>query len=71
MDKLTVQFKIDGMSCGGCVKTVRNALEAVEGVTVHSVEIGYAEVEIDPAEVSKEQLVGAIDDTGFTVLSAG
>ena len=41
---------IEGMSCGHCLNAVSKALHTVSGVTVKSVQIGRAEVEVsDPA----------------------
>ncbi len=57
---------IEGMSCGGCVNSVRKALERLE-VNVVEVTIGTATVEYDPAATSRETLVEAIVDAGFDV----
>ncbi|MFB3132331.1 MAG: cation transporter, partial [Rhodothermales bacterium] len=48
-DKKQETLQIEGMSCGHCVKAVQGALEAVEGVEVHAVEIGTAQISYDPA----------------------
>ena len=46
----TVTLHIEGMSCGHCLNAVSKALHTVSGVTVKSVQIGRAEVEVsDPA----------------------
>jgi len=46
----TVTLHIEGMSCGHCLNAVSKALHTVSGVTVKSVQIGRAEVELsDPA----------------------
>lgn len=58
-------LSIDGMHCDHCVDAVRDALEALDGVTVQSVDIGTAEVSYDPSLVSDEQLAAAIDDAGY------
>ena len=69
MNKKTVQIRIDGMSCGHCVKTVREALENIGGVEIQTVEIGRAVVELDDEAVTTDRLASAIDDTGFVVRS--
>ena len=58
---------IEGMSCGHCVSSVKNALAATTGVEVEAVEIGKALVKYNATEVSHDQLVAAIEDIGFTV----
>jgi copper chaperone len=68
MEQLTLE--ITGMSCGHCVGSVRNALASVKGVEVQDVIIGKATVRIDPAQVTKEQLVDAVEDQGYDVVSA-
>jgi copper chaperone len=59
-----VDLRIQGMSCGHCVKAAREALERVEGVTKVDVEIGRARVVCDDA-VSRDALAAAIADAGF------
>ncbi|HUF09546.1 MAG TPA: heavy-metal-associated domain-containing protein [Rhodothermales bacterium] len=69
MNRKTVNVRIDGMSCGHCVKTVREALERIEGIDIRSVEIGSAVVDVDERAVKLDRLAAAIEDTGFTVRS--
>ena len=65
MEKLTERIAIDGMTCGSCVRHVRQALEGMEGVEVETIEIGSAEVSYDPAEIAREQIIEAIKDEGY------
>lgn len=62
-------LKIDGMSCGHCVKAVQQALEALDGVDVHAVTIGSADISYDPAAVDRARIEEAVDDAGYTVLT--
>ncbi len=43
-----MHIAIEGMHCNACVARVRKALEKVEGVQVRDVQVGSAEVELDP-----------------------
>ncbi len=63
----TTIVKVGGMSCGGCVKSVTGVLEALSGVTKAevSLEKGEARVDYDPAQVSREALLGAVAAAGF------
>jgi copper chaperone len=61
-----IKLSIDGMHCDGCVRRVTNALAAVEGVRVESVQVGAATVTADPARVAPEQIKTAVDRLGFT-----
>lgn len=60
-------IKIGGMSCQGCVKNINGVLGALAGVTSAevSLEAGEARVAYDPQAVSRETLLGAIEDAGF------
>ena len=62
----TLKLSIEGMHCEGCVRRVTNALTAVEGVHVESVQVGSATVTTDPARVTPEQVTAAVDRIGFT-----
>ncbi|MDA8344520.1 MAG: cation transporter [Thermaerobacter sp.] len=58
---------IDGMTCDHCKMTVTKALMGVEGVKTAqvSLEDARADVEFDPARVSVEALVQAVDEEGY------
>ncbi len=62
---MAVVIAIEGMTCGGCVNAVRNALTRA-GVATSSVEVGRATVETGPDE---QQTVAtartAIEKAGF------
>lgn len=68
MDRITM--KIDGMSCGNCVRHVTKALESLDGVQVERVEIGSATLAFDPAAASEDRITQAIEDEGYAVASA-
>ena len=60
------KLKIDGMSCGHCVKAVTSALEQSDGVKVRNVSIGSATGELDPSRTSPQQLVESLNAAGYT-----
>jgi copper chaperone len=66
----TQVLKIDGMSCGHCVKAVTLALQHVPGVEVRRVDVGTAEVEVDESVATRRQLTEAIEEAGYTLLDA-
>lgn len=68
MDRMTM--KIDGMSCGHCVKRVAEALGNLDGVRVERVEIGAATVAYDPTKTSEGRIAQAIEDEGYTVVAS-
>lgn len=66
-----ISIQIDGMSCGGCVNSVRSALARIPGVQVDQVKVGIATVAYDPAMTDPEQLRVAIEKAGFVAICRG
>lgn len=62
-----VTIKVDGMSCGGCVRNVTGVLKALPGVSDVSVSLddGQAQVSYDPAQTDVDRLRQAVIDAGF------
>ncbi len=60
----THELRVEGMSCQHCVKSVREALLRVPGVSRVDVEIGRARVEGD---VDPRALAAALDTAGYRV----
>jgi Cu+-exporting ATPase len=56
------------MTCAGCQATVQNALRSTTGVANASVNLllNEASVTYDPSVLSPEQIVAAINDTGYS-----
>lgn len=65
MEEVTI--KVEGMSCGGCVRNVTGVLKGLAGVedAQVSLEQGSATVRFDPAQVSVDALRAAVEDAGF------
>lgn len=59
-----LQFKISGMNCEHCVKSLRDALTAVSGVSHCSVQLGSALVTFDDSACSRASVIAAIRDAG-------
>lgn len=64
-------LNVSGMTCGGCVKHVTDALEALPGVTQVDVALreGRASVEHD-AQASLERLIAAVKAEGYDATAA-
>lgn len=67
MDRITL--KIDGMSCGHCVRQVRQALDDLDGVEIEQVAVGGATVSFDPDLTSTARIAQAIEEQGYAVAS--
>ena len=65
----TEQLKVSGMTCGGCISKVTNALKAVSGVGDAKVSLskGEATVEYDERVTSTDHLKSAIQQAGYGV----
>jgi len=62
-------IKIEGMTCGGCVNSVKNVLQKIPGVSSVdvSLEQGSAKVQYDAAKTDTSQFREAIENAGFEV----
>jgi len=63
-------FAVEGMTCDGCVASVRRVLARVPGVTVVDVAVGSARVTLDPAQAAEGDVARAIEKAGFAVRPA-
>ena len=65
----TVTLNIDGMTCGGCVKSVTRILSELDGVSHAEVNLENksAVVNFDESKVKINQLVDAVEDGGYDV----
>jgi copper chaperone len=67
MAHTTVELKVEGMTCQGCVRSVEKKLSGVAGVESATVDLaaGKAVVVFDDARVQPGQLIGAVEQIGF------
>ncbi len=63
MTKTTL--KIEGMMCEGCVKSVRESLEGIDGVSSADVNLKKGTATVTHEDVSEDVLVRAVVDAGF------
>ncbi|MCC7257589.1 MAG: heavy-metal-associated domain-containing protein [Gammaproteobacteria bacterium] len=65
----TVQIKVSGMTCGGCERSVQNALTSRQGVASARADrnAGVVSVEFDPAQIQRAAIEKAIAEAGFSV----
>lgn len=70
MTTQTITLNIEGMTCGGCVKSVTNALNQVTGVQSADVSLANnnATINFDDSQTDVQQLTEAIEDAGFDVV---
>lgn len=65
-----VQFKIDGMTCEGCAKSVTSALQGSPGVETVAVNFatGIADIGFDDSLTNADALKAAVEAAGFDVV---
>jgi copper chaperone len=63
----TIVLEVDGMTCGGCVRSVTNVLKALPGVSAAevSLEKSQAKVTFDPALANAASLRAAVEEAGY------
>ncbi len=66
----TIQFHLEGMTCGGCVQSVQRALSRLEGVEGSKAEIGKVVVTFNPTVIDPSAIETALSKTGFGVTQA-
>ena len=66
---MKTEFRVEGMTCGGCERSVQNALTSHKGVTTAKADrvSGTVAVEFDTAQIEPSALAKAITAAGFQV----
>ncbi len=67
----SVTLTIKGMHCDGCAQTIKGLIEREAGVRTAAVsfEGGEARILYDPAAVTEDRLVAAIEKPGYRVVA--
>ncbi|MBI3901789.1 MAG: heavy-metal-associated domain-containing protein [Nitrosomonadales bacterium] len=65
----TIQLSIQGMTCNGCVGSVKKVLQALPGVSGVEVSLEHnrATLTYDPAQTGMAQFKAAVEDAGYDV----
>ncbi|MBS0423912.1 MAG: heavy-metal-associated domain-containing protein [Proteobacteria bacterium] len=66
----TAIIKIKGMTCMGCVNSIKTVLKNLPGIAQLEVTLDPAQavVQFDPSSTNPDQLKAAIVDAGFDVI---
>ena len=67
MAKSTLELKVEGMTCEGCVRSVGKKLLKVAGVESVNVDLGAgkATVEYDDSQARADQFIAAVEQIGY------
>jgi copper chaperone CopZ len=60
-----ITVDIGGMSCDGCVRSVRSALTRLSGVSQVEVAIGTAKFTLEDSASTEDDVIRALDRAGF------
>jgi copper chaperone len=63
------EFKVQGMTCGGCVKSVTNSIKKVDANASVHVDLSKQIIQIESSK-SQKDFSTSIVNAGFDVLSA-
>ncbi len=63
-------FKVDKMSCGGCVKHVTKAVQSVESGANVTVDLATGKVEVTPSPRDAQAIIHAIAEAGYPAAHA-
>jgi copper chaperone len=65
----TITLPVNGMTCMGCVSSVKRVLGGIAGISTAEVTLnpGRATVTYDPAKASVQAIKAAISDAGYDV----
>lgn len=62
------ELRIEGMTCGHCVMSVKKELSKLADVKVEEVQIGKARVQYDETKVGVQDFARALDEAGFKLV---
>ena len=60
------ELKVSGMTCGGCVKSVENAIHGIDPTAKVSVDLPTQIVKVD-SHKNKETISAAIEEAGYSI----
>lgn len=65
----TYQFQVEGMTCSSCAAAVSSALESLEGLSDHHVNVATdsLSVTLDPSHLRISQIKDAVSKAGYTL----
>ena len=65
----TAQFRVGGMTCTGCVNSVKNTLGKLPGVKDVTVDLesNSAQVEYDPSRADVQAMIATVGSLGYTL----
>jgi len=65
----TIELKVEGMTCGGCVNSIQNKLNEQSGINNATADLDSATVKVDydPAAINEGAIKTTIEAAGFDI----
>jgi len=61
------EYRVTGMTCDHCVRAVREAVSAVDGIEVVEIELASGRLEVRGDGVADENVRAAVEEAGYAV----
>jgi copper chaperone len=66
----TTKYRIDGMTCGHCVNSVKEAIGELDGVTGVDVDLDTGEATVtSDGDLDAERVRAAVEEAGYALAS--
>lgn len=66
---MKTEIRVEGMTCEGCAKTVREKIEAIDGVQAVEINRSTNKAIIESSKpIDQDQFVAALADTNYSVV---
>ena len=65
----TKAYKVEGMTCGHCVKAVTEEVTKVRGVDSVNVDLASGTLDVTGADLDDAAVAAAVDEAGYSVVS--
>lgn len=65
---MTSLFKVDGMSCNHCIKTLIKEFEKA-GLKNFKVELGLIEIDLNENQITLEKLKSIVEESGYNIIN--
>ena len=62
----TINFRIQGMSCGHCVASVKQAIQSVQGVDSVTVDLESGSAKVQGEAAIVEEIKKAVQEQGYS-----
>jgi copper chaperone CopZ len=62
----TINFRIQGMSCGHCVASVKQAIQSVQGVDSVTVDLASGSAKVQGEAAIVEEINKAVQEQGYS-----